>query len=300
MIQTSRGMGISNLRLATSVVFLGLGALLVPPKIKAQVTSVQSTSATDNPNARPVTQKSDLEIVKRAKQILDSPSKWNRADNRECPAGAKTFSLYCALQIATNELTGKSEHRGAALQEARFVIDELTKKKNYEHRLMGYNNDPTTTFSDIQEVLRIVETRLTTRLKADAPKTEVTTVPSAEPTVAKTDIEILKRARQILDSPSKWSRSRNQECPTEAKTFNLYCTLVKAATEVKGEFDDTSASIREVRHVIDEIAPNRKDYRARLIDYNEDPTTTFEDIRKLLQFVEERLIKRFTENATKQ
>ena len=299
MIQTLRRLGIPNIRLATTVVCVALGALLVPPTFKAQVTSVQSTSSADDPNARPAIQKYDLEIVKRAKQILDSPSKWNRADNRLCPAGAKTFSLYCALQIATNEVTGKSEHRGAALQEARFVIDELTKKKDYEHWLMGYNNDPTTTFADIQEVLRLVEMRLTTRLKADAPKTTATTVPSAEPAVAKTDIEILKRARQILDSPSKWNRNRNQECPTEAKTFNLYCTLVKAATEVKGEFDDASAAIREVRHVIDETAPNRKGYRARLIDYNEDPTTTFEDVRKLLQVVEERLTKRFTENATK-
>jgi hypothetical protein len=35
-----------------------------------------------------------LEIVRRAREILDSPSKWNRADNRVCPETAKTFSLY--------------------------------------------------------------------------------------------------------------------------------------------------------------------------------------------------------------
>jgi hypothetical protein len=63
---------------------------------------------------------------------------WNRADTRDCSADAKTFSLYCALEKATNEVSGKFEHRGAAMQEARFVIDESApNRKNYEHRLMA-------------------------------------------------------------------------------------------------------------------------------------------------------------------
>lgn len=110
----------------------------------------------------------DLQIVKRAREILDSPAKWNRADNRQCPAGMKTFSLYCAFEIATVEIGGKAEHRGAALQEARFVIDEITVNRNYEHRLMNYNNDPRTTFADIQQVFDIVERLLALKLKTDA------------------------------------------------------------------------------------------------------------------------------------
>jgi hypothetical protein len=117
----------------------------------------------------PVTQ-ADLRIVKRAREILNSESKWNRVDNRVCPAEAKTVSLYCALQIATVEIGGKSEHRGAALQEVRFVIDEIASDRNYEHRLMNYNNDPTTTFADVQEVLRITESLITLRLKANGIK----------------------------------------------------------------------------------------------------------------------------------
>jgi len=37
----------------------------------------------------------------------------------------RTFSLYCALEKAINEVSGKFEHRGAAMQEARFVIDDI-------------------------------------------------------------------------------------------------------------------------------------------------------------------------------
>jgi hypothetical protein len=107
----------------------------------------------------------DLQIVQRARQLLDSPARWNRADNRKCPADAKTFSLYCALETATVQSGRSFEHRGAALQEMRFVIDEITAERNYDHRLMDYNNDPTTTFADIQEVFRITESLMTLRLK---------------------------------------------------------------------------------------------------------------------------------------
>ena len=93
------------------------------------------------------------------------PSKWNRADTRDCPAKANTFSLYCALERATDEVSGNFKHRGAAMQEARFVIDDVAPNaKTYEHRLMGYNNDPTTSFADIQRLFTLLQDRLKKRL----------------------------------------------------------------------------------------------------------------------------------------
>jgi hypothetical protein len=137
--------------------------------LSAHAQGIVTQSASDS-NVRPPISKADLQIIKRARGILDSPSKWNRTDNRQCPQEAKTISLYCALQIATVEVGGKAEHRGAALQEARFVIDEIAADRKYEHRLMNYNNDPTTTFEDIQEVLRITESLITLRLKTNGIK----------------------------------------------------------------------------------------------------------------------------------
>ena len=142
-------------------------AVFFPCAARAQRTATQSPGYS---RVRPPVTKADLQIVRRAREILDSPSKWNRADNRECPAGAKTFSLYCALEKATVEVVGKAEHRGAALQQARFVIDEIAADRKYEHRLMKYNNDPATTFADIQEVLRITESLIALRLKANGNK----------------------------------------------------------------------------------------------------------------------------------
>jgi hypothetical protein len=73
--------------------------------------------------------------LQRAREILSSPDKWNRADNRRCPDGAKTVSLYCALEKAMDEVSGDFKHRGAAMQEARFVIDDVApNRKEYGSR----------------------------------------------------------------------------------------------------------------------------------------------------------------------
>jgi len=156
----------------------GIGAcliittLLMPFAAMAQTQTTASAAAvTDDPNARPPVTQTDLQIVKRAQELLDSPSKWNRADNRECPAGAKTYSLYCALEVARIDVGQHFEHRGAALQEMRFVIDEIAATRNYDHRLMDYNNDPTTTFADVREVLRITQSLIALRLKGNAART---------------------------------------------------------------------------------------------------------------------------------
>jgi hypothetical protein len=108
--------------------------------------------------------------LQRAKRILDSPAKWNRADTRVCPKEAKTYSLYCALEKATDEVTGNFQQRSAAMQEARFVIDEIaSNRKNYEHRLKDYNNDPSTTFADIQKVFKLLQDHITERLAKETP-----------------------------------------------------------------------------------------------------------------------------------
>jgi hypothetical protein len=122
--------------------------------------------AKDDPDARPPVTADDVKIVQRAESILDSEAKWNRADDRKCPEGAQTFSLYCALERATDEVSGTFAHRGAAMQEARFVIDDVApNRKTYHHRLMDYNNDPTTTFANVQDFFRRLEDRLRMRLQ---------------------------------------------------------------------------------------------------------------------------------------
>jgi hypothetical protein len=94
----------------------------------------------------------DREILKRADAILSSAQVWNRADDRKCPATATTWSIYCAAERATIEITGGFHHRRPALELVREIVDERTKGRNYQHRLMDYNNDPSTTLAEVHSL----------------------------------------------------------------------------------------------------------------------------------------------------
>ncbi len=94
----------------------------------------------------------DREIVQRADQLLSSDASWNRADNRRCPEGAQAWSIYCAMIQATKELTGAPDHRRPAMEIVRDAVEKRTAGRNYKHRLMDYNNDPTTRLSDVHSL----------------------------------------------------------------------------------------------------------------------------------------------------
>ena len=96
----------------------------------------------------------DEKIVRRAAAILSSEKVWNRADDRNCPAAAKTWSIYCAMEKATIEVSGGFHHRRPALQFVREIVDKRTAGRRYHHRLMDYNNDPTTRLSDVQSLFQ--------------------------------------------------------------------------------------------------------------------------------------------------
>jgi hypothetical protein len=102
----------------------------------------------------------DRQIIQRAAALMASEAVWNRADNRKCPAGAKTVSIYCADEQATIEVTGGFHHRRPALELVRVIVEERTKDKQYHHRLMDYNNDPTTTLADVKSLFAEATARI--------------------------------------------------------------------------------------------------------------------------------------------
>ena len=94
----------------------------------------------------------DREIVQRAAALLSSTTTWNREDTRECAPTATTWSIYCALERATIEKAGAFHHRRPALEVVRTIVDERTTGRPYRHRLMEYNNDPSTRLQDVQSL----------------------------------------------------------------------------------------------------------------------------------------------------
>jgi hypothetical protein len=49
-------------------------------------------------------------------------------------------------------VTGGFHHRRPALELVRQIVDERSEGRNYHHRLMDYNNDPSTRLEDVQSL----------------------------------------------------------------------------------------------------------------------------------------------------
>ena len=86
----------------------------------------------------PITE-DDLKIIKIAKSLLSEEKNWNKDDDRKCDddLANKSYSLYCALRIASLEIEEKYNHRNAVLQKLRHLIEEKYPKRKWSHRLMG-------------------------------------------------------------------------------------------------------------------------------------------------------------------
>jgi hypothetical protein len=94
----------------------------------------------------------DRAILERADALIASEAVWNRADDRKCPASETTWSIYCAEERASIDVTGGFHHRRPALELVREIVDERSKSRPYKHRLMEYNNDPSTRLTDVRSL----------------------------------------------------------------------------------------------------------------------------------------------------
>jgi hypothetical protein len=91
----------------------------------------------------------DRLIVQRAASLLSRDTVWNRKDDRNCPRGASTWSIYCAMERATRDISGGFHHRRPAMELVRQIVEERTAGRDYSHRLMDYNNDRATALADV-------------------------------------------------------------------------------------------------------------------------------------------------------
>lgn len=162
--------------------------LLVACCLAASASALAQTQATPSPEARekfgdPAQYETtalpaslnDLRTLERAAELLSSEAVWNRSDDRQCAddESMNKRSLYCALQRASADSYGShdptrvADHRRVALQEVRFAVEEATRGRELNHRLMDFNNLPETTFADIQRVLARATERVRARLPVE-------------------------------------------------------------------------------------------------------------------------------------
>ncbi len=123
----------------------------------------------ERPN-QPVTA-DDLRILERADALLKDESAWNRRDDKKCDddKASGKWSLFCALETACIEVLGRYDHTRVALQEVRFAVEEASPGRQFEGRLMDFNNLPETRFEDVKRVLRTATQRVAARMKQPAP-----------------------------------------------------------------------------------------------------------------------------------
>lgn len=96
----------------------------------------------------------DIQVIEIAQKFLNGGQSWNRADNRECPENEADVSLYCSLLQASEQVMGKPYHRQPAMQVIREIIGNRWPDRYSNHRLMEFNNHPSTSFSDLAELFK--------------------------------------------------------------------------------------------------------------------------------------------------
>jgi len=112
---------------------------------------------------RPV-DRQDLMILDSAALRLSDVLVWDRADDRKCGLRDETFSLYCSLYFGSMDTIGEYQHRRTALQEIRFAIEDATGGREFDHRMMDFNNLSETSFDDVKDIIKTARTRVQSRL----------------------------------------------------------------------------------------------------------------------------------------
>jgi hypothetical protein len=109
------------------------------------------------------------------------------------------------------------------------------------------------------------------------------------------DIRILERTRLLLWTDSVWNREDNRKCPSNPSKWSLFCALTQATAEVSGGVHYRQPALQTVREVLNEVDGGRIRLH-RLMEYNNDPQTSLDDIYHLLEISKRRLEKHVSTN----
>jgi hypothetical protein len=106
------------------------------------------------------------------------------------------------------------------------------------------------------------------------------------------DIRIVQRATALLASPAVWNKADDRQCPPEPTRWSLFCAMMQATTEVSGGVHYRQPAMQAVREVLNEVGGERVRLH-RIMDYNNHPATTLDDIHALLARAQAKLEHRF-------
>ncbi len=103
-------------------------------------------------------------------------------------------------------------------------------------------------------------------------------------------LAILQLADEMLEDPTKWHQEDERICLDDEKNqrWSLYCALYQAAIQIEGRYKHRGVVMRTVRKVIKQATPKQR-FKHPIRDYNNLKSTTFKDLKLLLQQAIERL-----------
>ncbi len=104
------------------------------------------------------------------------------------------------------------------------------------------------------------------------------------------DTAIISRAIALLPDAARWNKNDNRECPTAQPKLSLFCALMQATGELSGGVHYRQPALQAVREVLNTVDASRIKTH-RIMDYNNHPDTTLEDIHTLLHAASAKLQK---------
>lgn len=110
----------------------------------------------------------DIEILDRAARMLTDQPRRNVNDDRDCEgdAASGSVSVFCALYLASIEVSGIYRHRRPAIMAARMALFNLA-PGDYEHLLRDINNNASIADGAFIEALESAQASLQARLGQD-------------------------------------------------------------------------------------------------------------------------------------
>ena len=105
------------------------------------------------------------------------------------------------------------------------------------------------------------------------------------------DIRILERARALLSDERHWNKQDDRTCRPNPERWSLFCALMQATEEVAGDVHYRQPALQSAREVLNEVGAGRFG-KHRIMDYNNHPATTLQEIHQLLRAAQERLAKK--------
>ena len=103
-----------------------------------------------------------------------------------------------------------------------------------------------------------------------------------------TDLRIIQKVDSILSDKSKWNKDDDRDCIDDIHKgkYSLFCALYKASKDVTGKYEHRRPVMQQVRFIIEKKEQGRV-INHRLMDWNNHPETSFEELKQVLKEAQE-------------